>query len=163
MRNKLTGSLCVAVGLTVALVAISAAQEASFRGKLGKGNDKIKREGDKTFVWAGPREHAPSSDKATWYDFTGAPFAPEELQFGIGMDSIPSIDDPMFVDADDPRLLKYIPRSRYRREERPTSNEEIPVIGFVQGEEARAYPIALLDRHELVNDTVGGKPVTVGW
>lgn len=163
MRNKFTGTLCVGVGLTVALVAVVTAQEESFRGKLGKGNQKIKREGDKTFVWAGPREHGPGSDKATWYDFTGAPFAPEELQFGIGMDSIPSIDDPMFVDADDARLLKYLPSSPYRRDERPKTIEEIQVIGFVNGDEARAYPIALLDRHELVNDTVGGKPVTVGW
>ena len=37
------------------------------------------------------------------------------------------------------------------------------VIGFAHGGEARAYPIALLNHHELVNDTVGGKPVTVGW
>ena len=33
---------------------------------------------------------------------------PEQLQFGIGKDSIRSIDDPLFVSPDDPRLLKLI-------------------------------------------------------
>jgi hypothetical protein len=27
----------------------------------------------------------------------------------------------------------------------------------------RAYPTALLDQHELVNDEFLGKPVSVGW
>ena len=41
--------------------------------------------------------------------------------------------------------------------------DEIMVIGFAVGTEARAYPVGLLDHHELVNDSLGGKPVTVGW
>ena len=49
------------------------------------------------------------------------------------------------------------------RGRKPKSNDEIDVIGYVDGDDARAYPIALLDQHELVNDNVGGKPVTVGW
>ena len=34
---------------------------------------------------------------------------------------------------------------------------------YVVGGDARAYPTALLDGHELVNDVIGGKPRTVGW
>ena len=37
------------------------------------------------------------------------------------------------------------------------------VIGVVVGGEARAYPIALLEWHELVNDTLGGRPILVSW
>ena len=37
------------------------------------------------------------------------------------------------------------------------------VIGYVGNGDARAYPASLLDHHELVNDRIGGKPVTVGW
>ncbi|MCH8878650.1 MAG: DUF3179 domain-containing protein [Planctomycetes bacterium] len=130
-----------------------------FRGVLGADSDKIKKIGDRTLLWAsGDRE----SDGAKWYDFTGAPMPAEDLQFGIGQDAIKAIDDPVFVDPDDPRLLR-IPTSTYRPEEEPKTNDEIMVIGYVYGDDARAYPVALLDDHELVNDMVGGKPVTVGW
>ncbi len=130
-----------------------------FRRQLGRTSSKIKREGDKTYVWAGGKLSGPD---AQWYDFTDSLLPPEELQFGIGKDRIASIDDPLFVSPDDSRLLKF-GRSRYRKEEQAKTNDEIKVIGFVVGGEARAYPIGLLDRHELVNDQIGGKPVVVGW
>lgn len=139
----------------------SASTKSEYPRQLGAGSPKIKREGDKTAVWAGGAP--PGSKDAHWYDFTGAPFPPEELQFGIGKDRIPAINDPVFVKPDDPRLLEYIPPSPYRKDERPKTNDEIPVIGYARGDDVRAYPIALLDHHELVNDLVGGKPVTVGW
>ena len=133
--------------------------ERRFRGRLGADSDKFKTVGDKTQLWAaGDRENG----DAKWYDFTGAPMPAKDLQFGIGQDSIKSIDDPLFVEPDDPRLLK-LPVSRYRRRERPKTNDEIMVIGYAAGDDVRAYPTALLDRHELVNDRLGGKPVTVGW
>ena len=84
------------------------------------------------------------------------------MQFGIGKDTIRAIDDPLFVSPDDPRLMK-LPHSVYRPDERPRTNGDIMVIGFADGDDARAYPTALLDNHELVNHSVGGKPVTVGW
>jgi hypothetical protein len=36
-----------------------------------------------------------------------------------------------------------------------------PVIAFQEGDEVRAYPLAILIWHEIVNDTVGGLPVSV--
>ena len=129
------------------------------RGRLGKGSAKVKVEGDKTYVWAGGDLSGPGTQ---WFDFTGSPIATEELQFGIGKDRIKSIDDPLFVIPDDFRLLE-VPASRYRPNERPKTTDDIMVLGVVEGGEARAYPTALLDRHELVNDRIGGKPVTVGW
>jgi len=83
---------------------------------------KIRREGDKTFIWAGGDKSAGKGAK--WYDFTGAPMSPDELQFGIGKDSIRAIDDPYFVSPDDPRLLK-VPPSPYRPTEKPKTNNEI--------------------------------------
>ncbi len=130
-----------------------------FRGLLGPDNDKVRKVGRMTLLWAsGDRD----SDDSKWYDFSGAPMPAEDLQFGIGQDRIKAIDDPVFVEPDDPRLLE-IPASRYRPEEAPKTNDEIMVIGYSYGDDARAYPAALLDRHELVNDMIGGKPVTVGW
>ncbi len=133
------------------------------RGRLLSRDPRIRKQGDHTFVWAGPRAHPPGDEKAQWFDFTGAPFPANELQFGIGMDSIRAIDDPLFVKPSDPRLLTYVGRSPYRRDEVARTNDEIRVIGVVQGKIARAYPIALLDRHEVVNDRFEGKPVAVGW
>lgn len=134
-------------------------EKRTYRGLLGKGNPKIKREGDKVFICASRNVRGPNVE---WYDFTGSPIPPEELQFGIGRDSIPAIDDPVFVEPDDPRLMG-IRTSPYRRDEKPETPDDIMVIGYVVGEEAKAYPTALLDGHELVNDLIGGKPFTVGW
>lgn len=131
-----------------------------YRGLLGSDNKKIKRQGGKVLLWAGGGK--PTDPDAQWYDFTGAAIPAGELQFGIGKDRIQAIDDPLFVSPDDPRLLK-LPPSPYRRDEKPKTNDEIMVIGYVNGEVARAYPVGLLDHHELVNDNIGGKPVTVGW
>lgn len=155
-RRVLGGGL---VALVVAAGSCAAQDDGGsatqhFRGVLGKNSRKIKRENGKVYIWAGP------GDK--WFDFTGAPMKAEELQFGIGKDRIRSIDDPYFVKPDDPRL-KQIPISPYRPNERPKTPDEILVIGYAVGDDVRAYPIALLDGHELVNDKIGGKPVTVGW
>jgi hypothetical protein len=35
------------------------------------------------------------------------------------------------------------------------------VIAIKIGEESRAYPIKILNHHEVVNDTVGGVPIAV--
>ena len=37
------------------------------------------------------------------------------------------------------------------------------VLGIEIDGDARAYPIRILSRHEVVNDVVGGKPVAVTW
>jgi hypothetical protein len=37
------------------------------------------------------------------------------------------------------------------------------VVGVIVGGEARAYPISVLNVHEIVNDTLGGRPVAVTY
>ena len=37
------------------------------------------------------------------------------------------------------------------------------VLGVVVGKEARAYPLFLLETHEMVNDTLGGKPIAPNY
>lgn len=121
------------------------------RASLGK----VRSSGDEQFLWA-TGSLDPLDPTSEWFDMTGSPLPLDLFQFGIGRDAIPAIDHPLFVSADDERL-----RRRWRR-----SVEDIGrllVIGYEHGGDARAYPIALLARHELVNDVVGGKPVTVGW
>lgn len=157
----------VAMALVVAMCAGApvwaggdAPAEKHYRGILGPSSKKFKTVDGKTLLWAGGG--APTDPDANWYDFTGSPILPEELQFGIGKDRIRSIDDPLFVDPDDERLMAR--RSGVRAKGgKPGMTDELRVIGFVIDGDARAYPVGLLDHHELVNDRIGGKPVTVGW
>lgn len=61
-------------------------------------------------------------------------------------DGIRSIDDPKFVSIEE-------------AEEWLAANE--PVIAVELGGEARAYPLQILTRHEIVNDELAGVPIAV--
>lgn len=63
-------------------------------------------------------------------------------------DGIPAILKPDFVDADAASI-------QMKAGER--------VLGLSINGDDRAYPLNLLSRHEIVNDTVGGVPVAVTW
>ncbi len=65
---------------------------------------------------------------------------------GAARDSIPAIDEPTFV-----------PRSE------ATVEEDDVVFGIVTGETVKAYPQKILVWHEIVNDTIGGTPVSVTY
>ncbi|MDP6334683.1 MAG: DUF3179 domain-containing protein [Nitrospinaceae bacterium] len=64
---------------------------------------------------------------------------------GPGKDGIPAIMKPIFVSADEAGFLKSKDR----------------VIGFAYKGEAKAYPVKILNWHEIVNDRVGGFPIAV--
>ena len=66
---------------------------------------------------------------------------------GLPKDAIPAIDAPVFVPAGEASFMV----------------DEEPVIGVAIGGAARAYPTWLLNGHEIVNDTIGGRPITVTW
>lgn len=73
---------------------------------------------------------------------------PDELVQGCpGLDCIPSIDDPKYVEAEEADWL----------------NSEDRIIGLEMDHESRAYPLSILSRHEIVNDRVGGEPVAVTY
>ena len=61
---------------------------------------------------------------------------------------IPAIDDPKFVTAEEGDV--YLRPGDY-------------VIGVKVGGEARAYPVEFLNGREVVNDSLGGGPITVTW
>ncbi len=73
-----------------------------------------------------------------------------ELLLAADIDDIPAIfaTPEMFVDA------------ASGSSEWP--DEEL-VIALTFNGESRAYPIRLLSLHEIVNDTIGGQPVTITW
>ena len=66
----------------------------------------------------------------------------------LSPDSIPSIDDPKFVEAGE--------ASRWLADREP-------VISLELGEEARAYPAQILTWHEIANDQVAGRPVAITY
>lgn len=69
----------------------------------------------------------------------------EILSGGPPKDGIPAIMEPQFVTADKVDFLR----------------DDDPVIGIVIGAVARAYPIRILNWHEVVNDTLNGIPLVV--
>lgn len=71
----------------------------------------------------------------------------EVLDGGPGRDGIPSIDNPKFAPAHE---IDFIPDSRR-------------VIGVKHHDEIRAYPIQILDWHEIVNDDYNGTSVAVTY
>ncbi len=70
----------------------------------------------------------------------------EILQGGPPRDGIPALVDP-----------EAVPVS-----ESPWEDEDV-MIGVVIDGMARAYPISVLDWHELVNDTLGNRPILVSY
>ena len=66
----------------------------------------------------------------------------------LGRDGIPAILDPIFANRA-ASLAQMDPLER--------------VIGVSINGDSRAYPLNLLSRHEIVNDTVGGKAIAVTW
>ena len=121
---------------------------SQFPTQFGTQGHRLKEQNGRTLLWA---KGDPASEESQWFDVTNAPIDPAEFQYGIGKDTIPAIDEPVFVSVGDPRL------------ETQNITDEARVIGYAVGDDARAYPIRIMNRHELVNDTVGGKPVTVAW
>jgi hypothetical protein len=57
--------------------------------------------------------------------------------------------------------IPAIYRPRFTQEDYLEPDEE--VIGLALGGEARAYPIRIMNWHEVVNDVVGGEPVAVTY
>jgi hypothetical protein len=70
----------------------------------------------------------------------------EILKGGPARDGIPALDRP-----------------NYDAAREASWGDDESVVGVVRGKEARAYPIAILVWHELVNDELGGDPILVSF
>ncbi len=66
---------------------------------------------------------------------------------GPPRDGIPSIDEPRFTTIANSKWLK----------------DDDRVLGLERNGIARAYPVAILNLHEIVNDTFGDEPITVTY
>ena len=115
--------------------------------RLTSSRKVIERNG-KTLLWA---QGDQAGDNGEWFDMSDSEIDPRKFNHGIGKDRIRAIEQGVFASIHDPAVAKA------------GINESTEVWGYENGGDARAYPIGILNEHELVNDTVGGKPVTVGW
>jgi hypothetical protein len=97
---------------------------------------------------AGPTSQAETAPEASMEPSATFPPADYEIVTLLPFDAIPSIDEPRFYDATEA--------------DQEYEDHEL-VIGVEVDGEARAYPIDLLSRHEIVNDTIGGHPIAVTW
>lgn len=75
-------------------------------------------------------------------------FDASELSVVLPPDAIPALDHPVTVSA---------------READAELEDDDLVIGVEVKGKARAYPVRVLSAHEIVNDTVRGKPLAVTW
>ncbi|MYA59728.1 MAG: DUF3179 domain-containing protein [Chloroflexi bacterium] len=64
-------------------------------------------------------------------------------------DAIPAIDNPIFFETTEKADAVY--------------GDGEYVLGVEIDGDARAYSVPLLSSHEIVNDTVGGRPIAVTW
>lgn len=66
---------------------------------------------------------------------------------GVIPDGIPDIRDPKMLTPDEADFL----------------DEDERVFGVSINGDARAYPLRIINAHEMVNDTVGGEPISLAW
>src|SRR6516162_300965 len=105
-------------------------------------------------VPASGREHVPSALYGTVvYGPAGAGLPrplvnpADIIPGGPPPDGIPAIDHPRFLR---PAQVSFL-------------SADEPVLALQIGADARAYPVQILIWHEIVNDTVGGVPVTITY
>lgn len=79
-----------------------------------------------------------------------ADFDLTELEWGgVVPDGIPPLENPAHAPADDP-LADYL-------------EDDERVIGVSINGEHRAYPLRIINAHELANDILGGEPLSLTW
>lgn len=82
------------------------------------------------------------------FDLTDPLIPKEEIHHGgPPRDGIPSIDNPTFIGVEEAGFL----------------SEDDRVLGISRGGVAKAYPVKILDWHEIVNDEFNGQAVVVSY
>jgi hypothetical protein len=106
-------------------------------------NEWIRRDGDSLLLWAGWVDNVGHE----WFRLPVDHLDPKILGDPIGRDSVRAIDYPIVEVGGGVRWGRLI--------------EETPVIAVEVGGVPTVYPMMLLQKVEVVNDTVGDRPVLV--
>lgn len=98
---------------------------------------------------ATPQSKGLRDGRGGWFDVTRHNIPLEEIRGGgPPKDGIPSLTNPQFVSAKEAgKFLLSWDR----------------VLGVEHNGVAKAYPIKILNWHEVVNDTIADKPIAVSW
>lgn len=99
---------------------------------------------------AGDRDAEPAidPDRPNGFALTGLTVdRADVIAGGPPRDGIRSIDAPRFVPVAEATWV----------------DDATPVLGVEVGGDARAYPVHLMDYHQIANDVVGGVPLAVTW
>lgn len=76
-------------------------------------------------------------------------FKPERFQYGLGPEAIPPILNPRHLEPGDAGY--------------PQDNATTLVLGVAIGDDARAYPLNVMYRHEVVNERFGAQHLAVAY
>jgi hypothetical protein len=89
-----------------------------------------------------------AAENRNGFNYSDALVPADEIVWGgVPRDGIPPIHEPKFVAANDAYFLRDKDR----------------VLGVSRNGIAKAYPIRILDRHEVVNDRFNGEPIVVTY
>lgn len=145
MRN--TVSLALTALLPAALTALTLggcagldpeaalANRGRDRRPISVDHGKVIRDAEKLWLWGGKPE-------AWRFDLTGTRLRPAQLHYGIGREAFPALIEPRFEAASGARLA-----------------DGVRVLTVTIAGETRVYPLPLLERHEVVNDELGGREI----
>lgn len=90
---------------------------------------------------------APSGPVLQTGDSAFDPIRADEIQTILPQDAIPALVSPSYVSA----------------AAAPDIRDTEEVIGLAINGDPRAFPIATLSAHEIVDDVIGGRPIAVTW
>ena len=105
----------------------------------------VREENGRLLLWAG----SGVKGQAGWFDVTGTDLPVIQFAHAFGRDKIKTIDYPIYQSQDGEIARKIYP--------------ERPVFGVVIDGVARAYPLTVLEKVEVVNDTVRDRAVVVAY
>ena len=89
-----------------------------------------------------------AQDNRNGFDYADALVPSKEILWGgVPRDGIPAIHNPVFVEAAAADFLSDTDR----------------VLGLTRNGVTKAYPIRIMDRHEIVNDRFGDEPIVVTY
>ena len=103
----------------------------------------VREQDGHVYLWAG----SGVKGQAGWFDVTATDLPLRQFTFAFGRDRVKTIDYPIMQDADGEIARRIYP--------------ERAVIGINFNGIARAYPITVMDKVEVVNDMFGDRAVAV--
>lgn len=103
----------------------------------------VREQDGRVYLWAGTGVKG----QASWFDVTATDMPVRQFAYAFGRDRIKTIDYPIVQSADGEIARRIYP--------------ERPVLGMDFNGIVRAYPITVMDKVEVVNDTFGETAVAV--